>query len=129
MRAMRQELLNSAIGNERHLAIWGFAQWTSPEEIEMRAYFASVFSYYQTSFGLGAFPEEELRLVLRRAFASEDVRNAWRDIRQSYAVRGWRADFRRFAQIADECREQALAALEENREDTTTPERAGEGPR
>ena len=95
----------------------------------MRAYFASVFSYYQTSFGLGAFPEEELRLVLRRAFVSEDVRNAWRDIRQSYAVGGWRADFRRFAQIADECREQALAALEENREDTTTPEPAGEGPR
>lgn len=129
MRAMRQELLNSAMGNERHLAIWGFAPWTSPEEIEMRAYFASVFSYYQTSFGLGAFPEEELRIVLRRAFESEDVRNAWGDIRQAYAVKGWRAGFRRFAQIADECRDQVLATLAENDDTTTTPEPTGEGHR
>jgi hypothetical protein len=129
MRAMRQELLNSAMGNERHLAIWGFAPWTSPEEIEMRAYFASVFSYYQTSFGLGAFPEQELRIVLRRAFESEDVRNAWGDIREAYAVTGWRAGFRRFAAIADECRDQALAALAENDEDDAAPQPAGEGPR
>jgi hypothetical protein len=130
MRAMRQELLNSAMEDERRLAIWGFAPWRSPGEIEMRAYFASVFSYYQISFGLGAFPEDELRLVLRRAFASEDVRNAWRDVRDSYTARGWRADFRRFAQIADECREQALATLEEeNRQNATAPDPAGEGHR
>ncbi len=114
MRAMRQELLSSAIGNERRLAIWGFEPWSSTDEIATRAYFASVFSYYQTSFGLGAFPEEELRLVLRRAFESEDVRNAWRDIRRSYAVKGWQAEFRRFAQIADECWEQARATPDEN---------------
>ncbi|GAA5127720.1 DUF6082 family protein [Pseudonocardia adelaidensis] len=127
MRTMRQELLNSANGKERYLAIWGFTPWASVDEIEMRAYFASVFSYYQTSFGLGVFPEDELRLVLRRAFASEDVRNAWRDVRQAYAVKGWRAEFRRFAQIADECWEQVLAALEETPEAPSAPESAGEG--
>lgn len=126
LRTMRQELLNAAMENEQFLAVWGFAPWVSAEEIRTRAYFASVFSYYQISFGLGAFPEEELRLGLGRAFASEDVRNAWRDIRQSYAVSGWPPEFQRFAQIVDETREQVLAAGPEDRQDATAPESAEE---
>jgi hypothetical protein len=86
-----------------------------------------VFSYYQISFALGAFPEEELRLLLSRAFMSEDVRNAWRDIRLSYTVGGWPHEFQRFAEIVDQERDRVLASRPEGAEDTTGPGTAGDG--
>jgi hypothetical protein len=127
LRMMRLELLNSALENERHLAVWGYAPWASPEEIKTRAYFASVFSYYQISFALGAFPEEELRLLLGRAFMSEDVRNAWRDIRLAYTVSGWPHEFQRFAEIVDQERERVLASTREGTEDVADSGAVGDG--
>jgi hypothetical protein len=110
MRAMRLDLLQAAMDNEEYLAVWGYAPSASAAQLRTRAYVSSVFSYYQVSFGLGAFPEAELRLVLTRAFASEDIRTAWHDIRQSYAVEGWPPEFKRFARIVDETCQQVAAA-------------------
>ncbi len=110
MRAMRLELLRTAMDNEEYLAVWGYPPSASTAQLRTRAYMSSVFSYYQVSFGLGAFPEAELRLVLTRAFASKDVRTAWRDIREAYAVEGWPPEFKRFAQIVDETCQQIAEA-------------------
>lgn len=125
VRAMRMELLRTAMDNEAYLPVWGYGPWISSEEIKKRAYFSSVFSYLQISFGLGAIPENELRLDLARSFTNREVRDAWREIRGSYAVEGWPAEFRRFAQIVDEtCQHADEIAESSPDEDSTAPDRS-----
>jgi hypothetical protein len=59
------------------------------------------------------FRRRSFRLLLGRAFMSDDVRNASRDIRLAYTVSGWPHEFQRFAEIVD----RVLASTREGAED------------
>ncbi len=58
---------------------------------------------------------------------SEDVRNAWRDIRLAYTVSGWPHEFQRFAEIVDQERERVLASTREGTEDVADSGAVGDG--